>query len=137
MLGLVLIFIIASVAAGGGGDDDAADDPGTTQQQEDATSGEDSGESETPEEEPAEEPVEEPEEPSPYAEQYGTFKKVTENGSGQSIVKLPKGASAGLVTASYNGSGNFSLSVLDANNQPTGDLLVNTIASYSGTTAWG
>ena len=37
----------------------------------------------------------------------------------------------------HKGSANFSLSVLDEGNQPTGDLLVNTIGNYKGTTAYG
>ena len=32
---------------------------------------------------------------------------------------------------------NFSITVLDASNASTGELLVNTIGGYSGTTAWG
>ena len=44
---------------------------------------------------------------------------------------------AGLVSATHDGSSNFALSVLDASNAPTGQLLVNTIGAYKGTTAYG
>ncbi|MFA4842051.1 MAG: TM2 domain-containing protein, partial [Agrococcus sp.] len=41
------------------------------------------------------------------------------------------------VTATHSGSSNFVLQVLDAQNESTGDLLVNTIGGYSGQTAFG
>ena len=68
---------------------------------------------------------------------FGTFAPVTQTGKGDNIVTLPAGAKAGIVTATHNGSSNFSLSVLDASNASTGQLLVNTIGAYSGTTAYG
>jgi hypothetical protein len=68
---------------------------------------------------------------------YGTFAPTTATGASDNLVTLPAGATAGIVTATYNGSGNFSISVLDANNQSTGELLVNTIGAYSGTTGYG
>ena len=101
-------------------------------------------EAEAPAEAPVEEPAEEPaapvEEPADdaaswAADTYGTFEPVTQQGSGDSIVELP--ASVGMVTASHNGSSNFAVIVLDAANESTGDLLVNTIGSYSGHTAYG
>jgi hypothetical protein len=42
-----------------------------------------------------------------------------------------------MVTASHNGSANFAITALDASSEPTGDLLVNTIGSYKGVTAFG
>lgn len=68
---------------------------------------------------------------------FGRFEPQRESGTGDSLVSLPEGATAGLVTASHEGSRNFSLSVLDAANEPTGDLLVNEIGSYTGTTVYG
>nr|WP_274635960.1 hypothetical protein [Microbacterium bovistercoris] len=41
------------------------------------------------------------------------------------------------MTATHKGQRNFAISVLDASNSSTGELLVNTIGRYSGTTAWG
>lgn len=70
-------------------------------------------------------------------DQWGTFDVITQTGSGDSLLSLPEGATGGIVTATHNGSRNFALSVLDAANSRTGDLLVNTIGAYSGTTAWG
>lgn len=72
-----------------------------------------------------------------YDAAYGTFAPVNQTGTGDSVIALPAGAKAGIVTASHQGSSNFVLSVLDASNQPTGDLLVNTIGNYAGVTAYG
>jgi hypothetical protein len=89
----------------------------------------------------AEEPAE-PAEPEATAptwanDQWGAFDIVTQTGTGDSLIALPEVATGGIVTATHNGSSNFALSVLDATNASTGELLVNTIGSYSGTTAWG
>ncbi|MCX7521579.1 TM2 domain-containing protein [Microbacterium sp. STN6] len=70
-------------------------------------------------------------------ETYGTFTPLTQTGTGDSLITLPTGATAGIVTATYRGDSNFAISVLDAKNQSTGELLVNTIGAYSGTTAYG
>jgi hypothetical protein len=51
-------------------------------------------------------------------------------------VPVPPAAKAGLVKATYSGSGNFAIEGLDAGNQMN-DLLVNTIGAYTGTTAFG
>ena len=72
-----------------------------------------------------------------YQENYGTFKSFTEKGTGDGIVSLPADAAYGVVTATHKGSSNFSLTVLDDGNQSTGDLLVNEIGNYKGTTAYG
>ena len=70
-------------------------------------------------------------------DRFGTFSPVTQTGTGDNLITLPAGATAGLVTASHDGSSNFSLSVLDAANASTGQLLVNTIGGYTGTTPYG
>ncbi|GAA1967047.1 DUF4190 domain-containing protein [Microbacterium deminutum] len=72
-----------------------------------------------------------------YDSAYGTFAPVTKTGTGDSVIAIPAGATAGIVTAQHNGSSNFVLSVLDSANQPTGDLLVNTIGPYKGVTGFG
>ncbi len=72
-----------------------------------------------------------------YDKTYGTFAPVNQTGTGDSVIALPAGVKAGVVTASHQGSSNFALSVLDASNQSTGDLLVNTIGNYAGVTAYG
>ncbi|WP_224763684.1 TM2 domain-containing protein [Salinibacterium sp. ZJ70] len=96
-------------------------------------------EPEADEEAPAEEPAEEAGDPTAeWADKaFGSFEPVSQAGSGDNLISLPVGVSAGLVTATHDGSRNFVISVLDANNQSTGDLLVNTIGGYNGTTAWG
>lgn len=68
---------------------------------------------------------------------WGSFKTVSQGGSGASVVTLPKKAKYGIVTATYSGTDNFSIQGLDKANQPTLDLLVNTIGDYAGTTAFG
>jgi hypothetical protein len=72
-----------------------------------------------------------------YDTKYGTFAPVDQSGAGDSVIAIPAGAKAGVVTATHQGSANFAINVLDASNQPTGDLLVNTIGNYSGVTAFG
>ncbi|KRF29497.1 DUF2510 domain-containing protein [Phycicoccus sp. Soil802] len=74
---------------------------------------------------------------APYNETYGTFARITKKGRGDAIIKLPKGAAAGIVTMTHRGSSNIAASVLDSSNQPTGDLLVNEIGNYSGVTVYG
>lgn len=98
---------------------------------------------EAEEEEPAEEPTEEPAAPAEptaadwAAETYGTFDAIAQSGAGDSLITLPEGVTAAMVTATHDGSRNFILSVLDAQNESTGDLLVNTIGAYAGSTAYG
>jgi hypothetical protein len=68
---------------------------------------------------------------------YGKFTPVTTTGTTDSIIKLPAGAKAGIITASYTGSGNFIISVLDSTNQPTIDGPVNAIGNYAGVSGFG
>lgn len=68
---------------------------------------------------------------------FGTFEPIVESGTGDNIVSLPAGATAAIVTSSHDGERNFAIVVLDAANTSTGDLLVNTIGAYSGTSAYG
>ncbi|WEG09300.1 TM2 domain-containing protein [Microbacterium horticulturae] len=89
-------------------------------------------------------PVEEvePEEPVNVAgdwadDTFGTFDTVKKTGHGDTLITLPKGATGGVVTATHKGQANFAITVLDGDNASTGELLVNTIGHYSGTTAWG
>jgi hypothetical protein len=91
----------------------------------------------SPEDSSAEEPAPVDTVQSWADESFGTFAAVTVTGVGDNIVTLPEGATAGIVTATQNGSSNFAISVIDAANQSTGELLVNTIGSYGGTTNYG
>ncbi|TQO19756.1 TM2 domain-containing membrane protein YozV [Rhodoglobus vestalii] len=68
---------------------------------------------------------------------FGAFDTVTEKGTGDSLIALPEGARAGIVTATHDGGGNFALSPVDTNHSSTGDLLVNTVGTYTGTTVFG
>lgn len=84
--------------------------------------------------------VEEPTKPTVQSwadDTYGTFAPIMQSGTGDNIIPLPAGVKAAMVTATHDGKRNFAVSVLDAANQPTGDLLVNTIGGYSGSTAYG
>lgn len=86
----------------------------------------------------AEEPVESEVTVQSWADEtFGTFTAATQSGTGDNLVALPAGATAGIVTATHDGSSNFAISVLDAANESTGELLVNTIGPYSGTTLFG
>jgi hypothetical protein len=136
---LVLIVVIAT--AGGGGEEEpgsqtaapaetvAADPPAV----EDEAAGDDAAdEPAAPEEEPAEEPAPTTD---PLVERYGTFDVVELSGTGDGVIPVP--STVGMVTATHDGTGNFAISALDADAQPTGDLLVNEIGAYSGTTAYG
>lgn len=72
-----------------------------------------------------------------YATTYGTFTPVSKAGTGDSVIVLPAGAKAGIVTATFSGANNFSIQALDKSNKPTVDLLANTIGAYKGTSAFG
>jgi hypothetical protein len=72
-----------------------------------------------------------------FAEAYGEFDPAEFSGDGDGVVDLPEGVVEALVTATHDGDANFAVSALDEGNQSTGDLLVNTIGSYTGTTALG
>lgn len=94
----------------------------------------------TPTDEPTDEATEGGEETSPfvtYNEAFGTFSKFSKKGRGDGVVRLPSGVSAALVRVTHDGESNFGVQVLDENNQPTADLLVNVVGSYRGTTAYG
>ncbi|MGI9822210.1 TM2 domain-containing protein [Agromyces sp. Marseille-Q5079] len=66
---------------------------------------------------------------------FGSFAPVTQTGAGDALITLP--GTSGIVTATHDGSANFVVNVLDATNGSTGELLVNTIGAYTGTTAYG
>lgn len=72
-----------------------------------------------------------------FAETYPSFAAEEFSGEGDGVIALPEGASQAMVTATHDGDANFSISALDDGNQATGDLLVNTIGDYTGTTALG
>lgn len=58
-------------------------------------------------------------------------------GSGNAVVPLPEGAQIGIVTASYQGEDEFSVTVLDGTGTEIGDDLVDAEGGYEGTTAYG
>ncbi|WP_430646940.1 DUF4190 domain-containing protein [Agromyces sp. GXS1127] len=70
---------------------------------------------------------------------WGTFTKVDASGTGDDVVAIPDGVAGGIVTATFDGDGGaaFTLTLLDASNQPSGDPLVDATDDYEGTTAWG
>jgi hypothetical protein len=71
-----------------------------------------------------------------YTETYGTFEAVNQTGTGDSVVPLPDGFVAGILTATHDGQANFIVSSLDASNSPV-DVGVNVIGPYNGTVAVG
>jgi TM2 domain-containing membrane protein YozV len=131
---LVLSLIVNGVNAANRSDDLApVADPGIAAS--DETEADAAAE---PAAEPEPEPAPEPEQPTAAdwaAETYGAFEPVTQSGAGDSVLALP--ATAAIVTATHDGGANFALTVLDASNESTGELLVNTIGGYSGTTVYG
>ncbi|MFZ4893610.1 TM2 domain-containing protein [Plantibacter sp. Mn2098] len=68
---------------------------------------------------------------------FGAFEPIVQTGTGDNLVTLPAGVKAGIVTASHDGERNFAISVLDASNESTGELLVNTIGAYAGSNVYG
>lgn len=104
------------------GDDDADDDRDDTSEVEDA----DEVDADEPEEEAAED-----------ADYGPVFEAVTESGSGDATITLPEDADQGIITASHDGGGVFSIEVIDENNESTGDFLAFTMGAYDGTTAFG
>lgn len=133
--GVVIVLGIAMGAVNGGnGANEAADVPAV--EQSDTTSDESGQPAEPTEEASAEEPAVVT--AASWAnEEWGKFAPVEQSGTGDTLITLPEGATGGIVTATHNGERNFAISVLDASNETTGELLVNTIGTYSGTTAWG
>ncbi|WP_159573164.1 hypothetical protein [Curtobacterium sp. 18060] len=67
---------------------------------------------------------------------FGSFKAVEKTGTTDGVITLPD-AKAGIVTSTFTGEGNFAIQALDASNQPTTDLIANTIGNYNGTAAYG
>lgn len=70
---------------------------------------------------------------------YGTFKAKTYRGTGTKIVKLPRGATRGLVTIKARGKGTFKAQLLKKNKKTThGRPIVGKLkAPYQGTTVYG
>jgi hypothetical protein len=68
--------------------------------------------------------------------EFATFETVNHSGDGDGVIELD-GVTQALVKASHTGEHYFSISALDANNEPTGDFLVNAIGAYDGVTALG
>src|SRR5690606_7625496 len=124
---LVLLLCTIGLVASGGAperdtdDDRAAESNDTGEEAAEAAEGE-TGDQATDEE---------PELPRDW------FEAQTFTGSGDQVLTLPEGALEGMVTASHEGSSNFQIATLDANNESTFDLLVNEIGNYEGTTAFG
>lgn len=67
---------------------------------------------------------------------YGTFKKKHITGSGSDVIKLPKGAKAGLVTVTAHGDSNFIAYTLNRDNTER-ELVANDIGDFKATMAFG
>jgi len=136
---LALSLLIGGVNAAAGSDEAASQDSAIEASEvvADEPASIDKAEPETPAEPVAPAEPEEPTAQSWADETFGAFVAETHTGTGDSLITLPAGATAALVSASHDGSRNFVISVLDATNASTGDLLANTIGTYSGTTVYG
>lgn len=133
---IIALSVITSALNGSGSEAPAVVAPSATTEQSAAP------ESEPATEAPAETPTEAPVEEAPSAqgwadESFGTFDAITQSGVGDNLVTLPVGVTAAMVTATHDGDRNFVVNALNADNETTGDLLVNTIGAYSGTTVYG
>ncbi|WP_430868897.1 NINE protein [Demequina aurantiaca] len=97
--------------------------------------------SDEPTEEPTVEPSGEPVDAVAWADEtYGTFEEQTFTGNGNDVLELPEGAVAGIVTSSYTGSSDFtafSVTPLDANNDPTGDVVALSLGDFEGSNVYG
>ena len=71
-------------------------------------------------------------------EKYGTFEPISQSGTGDAVVTLPADTAAGLVWATHEGTSNFIVEALDAQNQNTMPAMhVNAIGAYDGILAYG
>ncbi|QAV70833.1 TM2 domain-containing protein [Salinibacterium sp. UTAS2018] len=132
---IIVLSLISSALSGGSDDAPAVDAPSTSTEQ---SAGTEPDVEPAAEEPVAEEPAEETNTAQSWADDsFGTFDTITESGAGDNLITLPAGVSAAMVTATHDGGMNFVVNALDADNEPTGDLLVNTIGSYTGTTVYG
>lgn len=133
VMGAIIAFSLIASAFNGGSSGAPADvAPSTAAEQSAAPESKPAAES------PAEAPVEEALSVQSWAdENFGTFDAITQSGAGDNLVTLPEGVTAAMVTATHDGSMNFVVNALSVDNETTGDLLVNTIGPYSGTTVYG
>ena len=71
-------------------------------------------------------------------EKYGTFEPISQSGTGDSVVTLPADAVAALVRVTHEGTSNFQVLALDAQNKRTmSGMRLITIGAYSGIVAYG
>jgi len=137
---IIALSFITGALNGGSSDAPAVGAQSTTAEQSAAPESEPAAEPDT--EAPAETPTEAPVEEAPSVqswadESFGTFDTITQSGAGDNLITLPVGVTAAMVTATHDGSRNFVVNALNADNETTGDLLVNTIGAYSGATVYG
>lgn len=71
-----------------------------------------------------------------YDKKFGTFPTITYTGNSDDIIDLGASRTAVMVTATHTGRGHFSIVAREAD-YGYGDLLVNEIGFYTGTTATG
>jgi len=129
VMGAIIALSLISSALGGGDSDTASIETPTVSTEQSA---------DTDDAPAVEEPVEETAGSQSWADDtFGTFDTITEAGSGDNLITLPEGVKAAMVTATHDGDLNFVVNALNADNETTGDLLVNTIGSYSGVTVYG
>lgn len=125
---IVALSLISSALNGGNSDASSSEAPSVSTEQ----STDDAAEP------AAEEPVEETSNSQGWADDaFGTFATITQSGAGDNLITLPEGVTAAMVTATHDGGMNFVVNALNADNETTGDLLVNTIGAYAGTTVYG
>lgn len=68
-------------------------------------------------------------------QQWGSFPTWTRSGTGDDVIRIPKGIRGATVHAKHDGDSNFVVWALDRKNEQS-DLLVNEIGVYDATTAF-
>lgn len=68
---------------------------------------------------------------------FAAFEPVEFTGEQDGVIDLPEGVTQAMVTATHDGEHFFSIAGLDANNETTGDLLINALGAYEGVTILG
>jgi hypothetical protein len=126
-LAVVVLLVVGSALSGGGNDT-------TTTARDDDTSSSPPAETTAPQEKPSQGS---PPKPSAYERAFGAFATIEASGTGAQTITLPTGAQAGMATFTHHGSSDFVVTALGEHDEPTGELLVNAIGDYRGTTAYG
>lgn len=68
---------------------------------------------------------------------YGHFEPFTISGTDQGIIEIPEGVKHGLITCQHHDHGTIRLMIFDESGDATGEVPVDTVGHYVGTTIFG